>query len=79
MAAVIPPPDVLLLIFELPADNPADEKYELKSADKLDDPLFDALVNKLLSMSAAFGATLTFACLSRFDCVEEVELPELRL
>lgn len=79
MAAVIPPPEVLLLTFGA-ADDPAAEKYELKSAPKLEfDPLFEALVNRLLSMSAAFGAAFTFKCRSRLDCVEEVELVELRL
>jgi hypothetical protein len=47
--------------------------------DIADDDPFVALVNKLFSMSAALGATLTFACLSLFDCVDDVELPEFRL
>lgn len=92
MALVIPPPEVLLLTFVDVADAfmfdevVGDEKYALKSgciklADELDmdedDPLV-ALVKRLFSMSAAFGATLTFACRSRLDCEVDEFPPEFR-
>lgn len=87
---MIPPPEVLLLTFDDDADAfmfdaVGDEKYALKSgcmrlADELDidedDPLV-ALVKRLFSMSAAFGATLTLACRSLLACDDD-DPPEFR-
>lgn len=49
----------------------------LAAGDDKDEEPFVALVNKLFSMSAAFGATLTLACRSRLDCDDDDDEPPL--